>query len=237
MLILALLACLPSLGQEEDPNAVTPEPERPEVLLEPLSIEFGMAGWELSRELTVMNVGQADLQVVAVQDEEPFSLLFDGPFVLAPGELRVLEVLYQAQDYGIFQGELRVESNDVEQPLASVQVSATNPWPDLDAPPLVEFEDSGVRCELETSFEIVNRGTADLIVSDISLSSDSTELYVEARNLPWTLEPNEHKSLRVYYEPHDEGHDEADVLFQSNDPDKPLHTVLVRGSATWDEAC
>ena len=237
-LILVLLSCLPSLRGEDDPNPdFTPDPKRPEILVEPAVLEFGLAGWTLSREITVMNVGKAELHVVDVLDEEPFTVDFSGPFVLAPGELRVLEVLYEAQDYGIFEGELQVESDDVEHPLTLVEVSATNPWPELVVPPLVQFEPTGVRCEEEASFVIANRGTSDLTVSDVVLSSDSTELYIQAKNLPWTLAPGEERDLRLFYEPHDEGEDEAEVLFLSNDPDKPTHTSLVRGSATWEDAC
>lgn len=239
MTLLLAVGCLTGLNDEDDLNDLPDlESKDPQILVDPPSIDFGMAGWSLSRELTVMNVGEAPLVLGRTVSEDPFNIQsVDDAITLDPGGVTVLTVDYEAEVYGVFEGRVQVHSDDPTDPITWVDVTATNPWPELDAPAAVDLGELGVRCEGETKFIIGNAGLVDLEINDFTFSSDSTEIYVDARNLPWTLTPGEEKNVRVYYEPHDEGKDEGVITILSNDVAEPLKDVIVFGSANWDDAC
>ena len=233
------LGCLNGLGDRSDPNDL-PDllDEEPQILVDPPSIDFGLAGWSLSRDLTVMNVGDGPLMLGQTVSDEPFRIQsIQDAVTLEPGELTVLTVDFVPSDYGVFEGEVAVHSDDPLEPVLVVEVQATNPWAELDAPAAVDLGELGVRCESETKFRVANHGLADLEISDITLASASTEIYVDARNLPWTLAPGQEKNVRVQYEPHDDEDDEGIITLLSNDVAQPLTEVLVFGSASWDDAC
>ncbi len=236
---LLMSGCLTGLVDRDDPNDLPDlQGDDPQIVVDPPSIDFGLAGWALSRELTVMNVGEGPLLLGQTVSDEPFRIeAVDETVTLEPGEQAVLTVDYEADTYGVFEGQVELHSDDPMDPVLLIEVQATNPWAELGAPAAVDLGELGVRCESETTFRVANHGLADLEISDITFSSASTEIYVDARNLPWTLAPGQEKNVRVQYEPHDDGDDEGVITLLSNDVAQPLTEVLVFGTATWDDAC
>ena len=132
---------------------------------------------------------------------------------------------------------MQIHSDDPDSPILDIRATATNPWPELAAPAVLDLGEVGVRCEEEVKFLVSNAGLSDLTISDVDFTSSSTEIYVDSRNLPWVLAPGEEKNVRVYYEPHDEGQDEGTLIFLSNDVEDPAKEVLVVGHANWVDAC
>lgn len=239
MLTLLTMSCLTGLQDEDDLNDLnTPTGVWPQIVVDPPQVAFGMAGWELSRDITVLNAGDGDLVIGRTVSDGPFTLeAVDGTLTLASGELIVLSVDYAADDYGVFESTLQIHSDDPNTPITEVVATATNPWPELSSPAAVDLGELGVRCEEEVRFLISNTGLSDLTVSDIDFTSASTEIYVDSRNLPWVLAPGEEKTVKVFYEPHDEGQDEGTLIFLSNDVDNPAKEVQVVGHANWEDAC
>lgn len=109
------------------PPVRPPDPENPDIRVEPDSIDFEYvpAGCDAAEEVTVSNVGAADLTVSAISlggsDGAHFRLEgAESELVLAPGEAATFEVVFTPPDDAARTADITVSSDDPDTPEAGV---------------------------------------------------------------------------------------------------------------------
>lgn len=91
----------------------------PVIEISPTSDDFGEVGvgCDVTRSVTVRNVGNASVEVEEIAyDEEEFSVEADLPWTLAPGEEQALTARYEPVDAGADLARLTVTSSDPLRP-------------------------------------------------------------------------------------------------------------------------
>lgn len=106
-------------------------------------------------------------------------------------------------------------------------------------PTSIDFGDVGVGDGSATSsMTIENNGSADLIVSDITVTGDDLADFTidlnrssgPAMNLPETIQPGDSVTLVVVFSPSSMGDKNASLEINSNDPDDSLVAVALTGN-------
>jgi hypothetical protein len=147
-MLLALLACTENqvVPRESQPSTHDSEVEdspadspvdspvdseapvlEPDIVLTPRS--YGWASLAdvcpaQDKSLVVYNDGDADLLLLEVEVSEPFSVTV-GDAELAPGDSTTLEVSFSPERWVSYEAELRVESNDPDEPEILVSLSGS----------------------------------------------------------------------------------------------------------------
>jgi subtilisin family serine protease len=131
---------------------------------------------------------------------------------------------------GNFYGTVNVLSNDPDE--SDVPVSAhlhVIGAPDIAVNPAsYDFGSVFVGSTNATTVSVTNPGTDDLVVSGIT--SDAAAVTVAPTS--FTLTPGSGQAVTVTYHPTVVGTTSATISITSNDPDSPLKTVAVTGTAT-----
>jgi hypothetical protein len=167
----------------------------------------------------------------------------DGVFALAggdeqsfeveDGEEAQLDVTFTPVTFREYTGNVRVESNDEENPVATVRLigeGADLPFPDIEIEPsrTVEAEEVPLGESELLSFEIHNVGGAPLDLGEIRIEGGSEFAAVSFPN--GVIEVGQWASAFLSYTPTDEVGDDAVIVIPSNDPDEPEMTVLALGN-------
>jgi hypothetical protein len=169
----------------------------PEIVVTPLMLDFGNAllGVDTTLTVEVANIGELDLQVtnLTVFESDGLAEFSASPsgsvsITIAGGSSELVAVTLRPEDAEIDVGELRIASNDQDEPQVVVTlISDLKGTPDLDVNP--ETVDYGLVSWGTTTtrdIDVVNAGSgnAPLVISAISITNDSgdgglysTELY------------------------------------------------------------
>lgn len=178
------------------------------------------------------------------EDGSPLSLPINIP--VPPGESagsKLVRVRFDGSSSGIFVGSesdgfgLRVTSNDPENPLQTLLLSATGIAPGIEVVP-VAFDFGPVQQGMTATatISVRNQGDADLQVSGASIRSGNSEFQVSAgdgmaidRTL---LGGGDRFDLVVTYTPTDPANDLEVLEIMSTDPDDPVVEVSFSGGPT-----
>jgi hypothetical protein len=238
MIVLLLAACS---EYDVNPKATDPsEPQEdaaPDIVVEPLSVDFGVVEAGGSSEpaaVTVTNVGAAALGLDAVElAGGPFTLTTAlGSALLAPGESTIFAVTYVPDEAGAFTSEARVSSNDPDSPLVSVALSGGALAGEIEVSPA--FTDLGTLepgAVATVDITYTNVGDGALTLSGFTFTATSSEMTLLSGDTgPGTLAPGEQRTFTVRYEPTDDLPDEAAITAASNDADEPSSVAGVIGN-------
>ena len=198
----------------------------------PEEVIFDAAGLGQSsvRFVTITNVGDGDLAVTEAKiDSRSSELNVEGnaPFILHPGQERLVEVSYTPVDCQSDRGFLVIRSNDRDHATLRIpllpqvltgQVSV-HPNP-------VDFGRVPAGATRTKELVITNAGMCALNISDLFLGG-SADFEVLVRNgdvlvhpddaLPFTIESGEGKPIELGYSPSNDGFDEAVLRIRSDD--------------------
>ena len=223
-----LLACLDyDLTHEKGELQPGTDTAAPEILVEPLSIDFGaqLVGSETSEVVTITNVGTTDLVLEAPQLDTvmPFDVIGQGG-TLAPSEQVFWTVSWLPEAYVAGGGELLVESDaDAE----TVVLSADTLRPRIELTPtshdfgLVEI---GLESVVEVLIENVGDAPLTLALQDWVSTSEP-----ELSHTPTTetlLHPSQSTSVAVRFAPLDGGPEEGTLTVWSDDPTSPATSAV-----------
>ena len=203
-------------------------------------LNFGTvcAGQTEYLNLTVFNVGGADLQVDSVSrilGSTEFSVLPNPPtpVIIAPNSHVDFTVQFTPTGApGPRQATIRVASNDPAAPTVDLTATATIGVPNI-AALIADTGDYGEVCEhtiKDLDLTVNNSGACDLTITGVS-STDAEFLVPSVVVFPLTVAPGTSLAIPIRYAPDDTGTDNATIRIASNDPDTPNLDIAVTGKA------
>ncbi|MDO6813502.1 choice-of-anchor D domain-containing protein [Tenacibaculum soleae] len=209
-------------------------------------IRFGNVeeGKNVSKNITVSNTGNADLEITNVNiiggSSASFFTVVGGTSSLirtiAPGDTYTFEVKFTPSSQGFASGSIKFFNNSSDNE-ASLPMNGTGTAP---AQPAIAFSETGLgfgdvtvgNSSNDLTFAIQNNGQGSLEVSNIRMSglnpSDFTLVNVSA---PQTIAPNGGVyEVTARFTPQSEGQKQAMIVVESNDPTKPSLAIIINGT-------
>jgi archaellum component FlaG (FlaF/FlaG flagellin family) len=227
---------------------VTPAPDIAVEWLEevgfPQIIDFNRVGdiWIEAAYIvtvTVRNVGVETLYVAEINSDEEHFGADPVEFELEPGEEMVVEVIFQAEEEGLYEGTLTIISNDPDEEETIIQLRA-----EAFEPPEMLVNADSLSLEIEGNeaqavLEISNTGQYELnwdatLVQVEGNLLDSTEAIFSVEPQSGAISPGAMQEVLIKAIFAIEGNFDLafDLVINSNDPDLPEMVVDVRISGT-----
>lgn len=199
-----------------------PDPDNPTMLLEvePEIVHFGGVEAEdvVVREVTLRNVGQANLQIQSVETYGAGFALTEHfeTTLLEPEQELVVQVQFSPTAVENV-GELLVDVPGIEEDQVAVMLAGNGMFPQLKIIPAeYEFGAIPLCVRREVELTLLNLGDADLVVSGMAHTGSDMGL-VELPELPFTLAPSESTSVSVDFQPYDVDAYSGTLWVESND--------------------
>ena len=225
------------LVDAEDPDCQPPEPD---IQLTPFLLywDFVLIGDAEAMVAQIENRGPTDLLVTQIDvcagTSAELSWSPPPPFSVPPFGSHPLTVTYTPVDLGTDQGCLEIRSNDPDEPVALLDLSATGaapPWPEIDlSPPSLDFGVVSIGGVATLDAVVTNLGQYELVVSVIDPCIGTSSEFDWAPPAPITVPPLSSRILSVTFEPTDEGVEQGCLEFLSNDLDEPAVTLHLSGT-------
>lgn len=206
------------------------------------TIEFGTVtvGGSVTKNTDILNTGDADLLVSLISANTgtgsftEFTWSPDAPLTIAPGGSTTLSITYSPVDNSSDFCTLSIASNDPVRPTIYTfnhgsGTGSTVPVISL-ITPTVDFGQVTIGSSVTRYASVQNTGGADLVISSLSLCTDTTTEFSIPNPGPFTVAPGASASLPVTYSPADTSSDAGCMTIANNDPVKPAVTVALSGS-------
>jgi len=247
--LLLHLACTENelIAKEDDPVGTT-SAEAPDILVDPLEVDFGevQVGRSAAATVTISNRGDASLTVedLELAGAGNFDLSWTnlGTPLLPPGGVTDTVVTWTPTAAGALAEELEVRSNDPDTPLIGVRLIGGVPGGDLVLEPaLYDFGTLAVGDSAMVELVLSNVGEGPVVVSDWSYNATDADMrVVDPGGLavtPVVFDAGESTSLWVEYAPSSSGADEGALQVDSDDSDEPQLVANQLGSGEVDDPC
>jgi|GEM_PF-3942486 len=244
-------------GDYEEPEIVLPSsdgdttPKREGKLQVIDMLEYGAVQYteSLTKELSLVNVGNADLQIDdislsdATTDEFALVELFEGPLFIEPGKNILVPITYAPTNEGADTGVLIIYSQDPESPVTRVNLSSQYKGTvSLGfSPEAIDFGIEKVGNELVWKTITLSNSLYDissnmlLIIGEIYIETDTPAVFRLEPNLPdqHFIKQGDDFSFDVGFDPTDENQYSATVKIATNDPmlDDGIATIAVTAEA------
>lgn len=199
------------------------EPTGARIEVTPMSLDLGVGDGlhRLSRDVTLRNIGTADLVVdgLAVDGDPSFDLsALSLPLVLAPGAELPVQVGFLPSGAGQAGGVLAVTSNADNAAMVVVDLAGRGDLPELViSPSLLDLGDVAAGCAVDEAFTLSNRGTRDLELYDLAWLGEGLAIDADAV-LSRVLAPGAALELPVRVRASAEALPTAELIVASNDP-------------------
>ena len=201
--------------------------EAPQAVVTSDTLDFGEVtlGDSSAAFVAVRNTGTASLTVSQItlsgSDANAFDVITGAvPFTLAPGDSMSIGVRFRPASAGTKTATLSLISDDPNRPQIDVTLTGTAvaPAPQLLAlPPSLDFGEVYVDSTVAQALQLTNPGTADLVITAISLTgADSTQFSVAGVTVPLTVPPGDTTRFSVAFTPTSEGNKRAAVRLATN---------------------
>ncbi|MBI2372471.1 MAG: choice-of-anchor D domain-containing protein [Deltaproteobacteria bacterium] len=211
--------------------------------LEPASLDFGFApiGETTSRELALVNDGDDSVMVEAVQvvGTSEFSAATANvlPATLAGGARLPIVVDFLPTQASEAIAQLVVRTNDAAVPELRASLEGTGQGPlFIVQPTSIEFGVLVDQAPSRRAFLLLNGGSSDVRVLELSISGDPAFTLVDLPGLPAPLRSGETLGPSVEFRPTAEREYSATVTIRTDDPSTAEVTLPVTG-AYAEEAC
>jgi uncharacterized repeat protein (TIGR02543 family) len=210
----------------------------------PESIDFGtvtIGGWS-KRRITVKNSGTGNLTVDKLQYKGSTDISIAGDSCsgspLAPSATCTVLLKYDPSSPKAVSGAITILSNDPYSPYSNVTIVGTGvavPKPHLEAyPSSISFYNAevGITTTAHT-VTIKNSGTGSLVIGQITKDGNDAAEFSTANDVcsNRTIGPSTSCTVDVVYNPVTAGSKTAAMNVPSNDPDMPLFSVALVGTA------
>ena len=241
----AVVVCLVVLSTALSPAAAALRPTGPDVAaresvqasdleLSTDRLTFGAAraggpqAETVARILVVRNSGDAvlDVERTTIEGDDASSfevLLGGGPGTLDPGESRGITVAFTPESTGNASATLRIELADGSA--ATVDLVGTGTGPDIGVQPETLRFENATEGPVTENLTLTNDGDAPLTVRAISIVGPNRTAFERADRGPFTLEPDQSRTVAVSFDPPDAGPRFATLHVMSDDPDEPQRNV------------
>ncbi len=132
----------------------------PELMLDQSSLDFGtiVPGESISSTLLVQNLGNNQLQITNITSSNPvFNLSNTDDVNLDLGEILMLEVQFENQESGQYEGQVSFNTNDPDNSEVTIPLSINNfSFPDIEYPSSLNIDTNNGSNQM--SFELNNLG-------------------------------------------------------------------------------
>jgi len=236
-----------SIGTSSDVFSVTTG--APNVSVTPSSLSFGnveQGATASVQEVTISNTGDLFLNVSLIDitgtDSGMFSVETGGADpcanltpTIGPGSSCTVNVTFTPATAGGKTASLEITSDDPDTTTSTVSLTGTGIVPIINVTPSPhDFGNTAVGTTLNSQeFTISNDGSADLVVSDISITggSDTFTLGTEPNGAALlTIAPGGNHKVSMTFSPGSAGAASATLRVSSNDPDTPDKDVSLSGT-------
>ncbi|MEL6345708.1 MAG: choice-of-anchor D domain-containing protein [Myxococcota bacterium] len=226
-------------------NIEETEDRAPEILVTPLSINYGTLdiGETASEQVRIENTGDAVLEVadlllqtVSASSTSPFTLTSSPfPVSLEPGAFIEVPILYTATTPAD-QGTATVISSDPDEAAIEISLNGGYTGPHLEIrPPAIDFGDRMLNCEETRIIELHSVGTETLEMYDVFLEEENYEIVSFEGEM--ALDPGQLALVEVRFNP-DAPELYTDLLVvNSNDMDEATKTGALFGTGDDDGSC
>lgn len=209
-------------------------------------IRFGNVeeGKSVSKNITVSNIGNADLEITNVNIIGGSSASFFTVVgstsslirTIAPGDTYTFEVKFTPSSQGFASGSIKFFNNSSDNE-ASLPMNGTGTAP---AQPAIAFSENGLsfgdvtvgNSSNDLTFAIQNNGQGSLEVSSIRMSGANANNFTLVNvTAPQTIAPNGGVyEVTARFTPQSEGQKQAMIVVESNDPTKPSLAIIINGT-------
>ncbi|MCP3974518.1 MAG: choice-of-anchor D domain-containing protein, partial [bacterium] len=221
----------------------------PEITVLPTSLLFGDqdvdAGVTVSQTVTITNDGTADLHISMVTptgDTGEFNLVDSGEATLTPGSTRAIEVSFDPSSVGARTVTLTIQSDDTDESTVDVALNGTGIDQEITVLPsslLFGAQDVDAGPTVSQTVTITNDGTADLHISAVSPTGDTSEFNLVdsgiAGNGAITLTSGGTRTIEVSFDPSGVGAKAVTLTIQSDDTDESTVDVALNGTGIDQE--
>lgn len=241
MLALALLVACDGKSPTDDSSA--PEPE-PILALSAEALDFGALPLDgratAELPLTLSNAGGGVLLLESLAftlgEDSPFSVETPSTYTLTAGQSTALTLSFQPRAPGSAADALHIHSTDPLNPEVAVALTGAGDGPAIGVDP-ADSADLGavlLGCERTQDLVIGNTGTTELSVTAVQLSGDlafTLDLMPSINGaLPWALDPDATRTVRVTYAPSEAVAQSATLRINSSDALSPAVEVALSAS-------
>jgi hypothetical protein len=208
--------------------------EGPAIEVSPESLDFGLlnAGETASATFTITSVGTTALDVSELRVASSTFVLPEAPYddlLLAPGESLDVPVVYTARNLADV-GWVSIFSDDPLRPEARVQLSGATITAAIALdPPSLDFGSVARGDTAEGTIDIVNVGTASLVVSDVSVTGDGFGM-ATGWGAATTIAPGERLPVPLTFSPPASGV-ATGTMWVSSDAPSPLVSAPLSGAS------
>ena len=199
------------------------------------NLDFGTVsvGQSATRELTVHNIGTADLSVTNIPSPDPPFSVVSPPdsSPVAPGGQRSVTVQFSPTTVGVQSGVLSIASNDPDAAtvLIALQGVGGGGVPNIEVTPAA-LDFGNVSVGQSTTRELTVRNTGTAMLSVTNLSSPTPPFSVVSPAVPFTVAPNGQRPVTVRFSPITVGVQSGVLSIASNDPDAATVAVPLQGA-------
>lgn len=206
----------------------------PEISVTPGALDFGqilLSGSD-TLQVTIMNTGNADLDVTAVTlgGSSEFSKTGFSGGIISMGGSAMVDVTFDPTDVGSENGSLTIASTDIDEPSVIVNLTAEG----IDAAPEItvlptahSFGAVLVGASAIREVTISNVGDASLDITGISLSGSGD--FSRSGFAGGAIPAGANEVVEIMFDPADVGTENATLEVTSDDPDEPSIFVSLSG--------
>jgi phospholipase C len=198
----------------------------PIVSLSPPSLTFGDQPVNTSsapQQITVNNVGNADLVIASIVAEGDFSQVNNCGTGLAPGGSCTIDVTFTPTAEGPRNGSVTITDNAADSPQsAGLSGNGTVAGASL-SPPSLEFGDQAVGTSSSPQpIVLTNAGTAPLHIASI----DASGAFAQTNDCAPVLAPGSNCTITVTFNPTQPGESPGAITVTDDAPDSPQSAAL-----------
>jgi hypothetical protein len=195
------------------------------------ALAFGgvIANDNTTTDFSIENSGNEDLVITDIHVEgEGFSVEFDNPISIQPGDDQDITVTFSPNNTGNFDGSVLISHNDPFQQVMVIELTGTGISPVLTVDmELIEFGDVRLGENSTLELTITNTGDANLIINDISTNNEFFTVQFENEII---LDPESSRSIQIIFAPQDIQEYFGELNINSNDPFNGEVTVELSGT-------
>ncbi len=186
-------------------------------------------------DMQIQSTGTADLVIdnVEVPANLPVVVGTNLPLTIPSGQSAVIELIFEPQTHGHFEGNVVVSGNDPVLPQENIALSGygleSGPYITADISQL-SYGNIRTRASKRASVILKNYGDGNLSVNDVTLNN--TAFYLgENPNLPINISPLGQVKIDCWFFPQSEGSFEGVLSIENGDPNQNPFEIALTGSA------
>lgn len=192
-----------------------------------------LVGQQSLKTVTLNNTGSIPLLISDVNVTGDFSIVGSPPTNIAVGGSASMQLRFSPTGSGTRNGVLTITTNAAPPFVLMLSGDGIVPAPLIDvradetiivSGQSFEFPATGVGTDNERSLQIVNTGTAALVITDVQTTGD----FVLASPIPPPIPPNDHTFINVTFVPTELGERRGSLVVLSNGQ-VPVYTIELVG--------